>query len=126
MRILIDTHLLLWWLADSPLLTGQGRALISNPQNTVFVSAVSLWEIWLKESLGKLRLPVHFEDRLKSESFESLPLTAQQARKVALLPWLHRDPFDRVLVAQALTENLMLLTADASITGYGDFVILAR
>jgi len=126
LRILLDTHLLLWWLDGSPSLTGQARALISDPGNTVFVSAVSLWEIWLKESLGKLRLPPDFETKLARESFESLPLTAAQARQVALLPWHHRDPFDRMLVAQAQVENLVLLTTDDRVTAYGDFVTLVR
>ncbi len=112
MRLLLDTHRLLWWLDNSPSLSETARALIRDPENVVFVSAVSLWEIWLKESLGKLRLPAGFEERLMVESFESLPLTASQTRQVASLPWHHRDPFDRMLVAQAMTENLVLLTAD--------------
>jgi len=126
LRILLDTHLLLWWLANSPSLTGPARALISDPANTVFVSAVSLWEIWLKESLGKLRVPPDFESKLAAESFESLPLTAAQARQVAVLPWHHRDPFDRMLVAQAQVESLTLLTAGDRVTAYGDFVRLVR
>jgi PIN domain nuclease of toxin-antitoxin system len=105
---------------------GAGRRLIGDPDNTVFVSPVSLWEIWLKESLGKLRLPEDFDKRLAAESFESLPLTAAQARQVALLPWHHRDPFDRMLVAQARAENLILLTGDDVVTAYGDFVRLVR
>lgn len=126
MKILLDTHLILWWLANSPSLSGQARALISAPENTVFVSAVSLWEIWLKESLGKLRLPPDFEEKLAADSFESLPLTAAHARQVALLPWRHRDPFDRMLVAQARAEDLTLLTADDLVSAYGDFVRLVR
>lgn len=126
MKLLLDTHLLLWWLADSPSLSGQARALISDPENTVFVSAVSHWEIWLKESLGKLGLPPDFEEVLAAESFESLPLTASQARQVALLPWHHRDPFERMLVAQARTEGLTLLTADDAVAAYGDFVRVVR
>jgi PIN domain nuclease of toxin-antitoxin system len=126
LRVLLDTHLLLWWLANSPALSPGARALISDPENTVFVSAVSLWEIWLKESLGKLRLPADFEQRLAAESFESLPLTAAQTRQVALLPWHHRNPFDRMLIAQARVENLVLLTADDLVTAYGDFVRLVR
>jgi PIN domain nuclease of toxin-antitoxin system len=101
-------------------------ALIRDPENIVFVSAVSLWEIRLKESLGKLRLPDSFEERLAAESFENLTLTGSQTRRVALLPWLHRDPFDRMLVAQAQTENLILLTADPAVVGYGDCVRRAR
>ncbi|MBI3680385.1 MAG: type II toxin-antitoxin system VapC family toxin [Acidobacteria bacterium] len=126
LRILIDTHLLLWWFANSLLLSEQARTLISDPESTVFVSAVSLWEIRLKESLGKLRLPPDFEERFAGESFESLPLTAAQTRQVALLPWRHRDPFDRMLVAQAQVEDLTLLTADEVLTAYGDFVKLVR
>ena len=122
MRILIDTHLLLWWLDDSRSLSEQARALISDPENTVFVSAISIWEIWLKESLGKLRLPADFEEKLALESFESLPLTAAQARNVATLPWRHRDPFDRMLIAQAQAEKLTLFTADDRVAAYGDIV----
>jgi PIN domain nuclease of toxin-antitoxin system len=126
LRILLETHLLLWWLANDPSLPGEARALISDPENTVFVSAVSLWEIWLKESLGKLRLPAGFEERLAAEAFEPLPLTAAQTRQVALLPWRHRDPFDRMLVAQARAENLILVTADDPVAAYGDSVRLVR
>jgi PIN domain nuclease of toxin-antitoxin system len=100
--------------------------LISNPENTVFVSAVSLWEIWLKQSLGKLRLPANFVDRLAAESFENLPLTASQTARVSDLAWVHRDPFDRMLVAQAEADNLVLLTADEVLAGYGSAVLLAR
>jgi PIN domain nuclease of toxin-antitoxin system len=118
--------LLLWWLANSPALPAEGRKLISDPENTVFVSTVSLWEIWLKKSLGKLRLPADFEKKLEGEAFESLPLAAEQTRQVALLPWHHRDPFDRMLVAQAQVENLTLLTTDAVVSAYGDSVRLVR
>ena len=126
MRLLLDTHLLLWWVANSESLSKRARALISDPENTVFVSAVSLWEIWLKESLGKLRLPANFEDKLASESFESLPLTGPQTRQVARLPWHHRDPFDRMLVAQAQVDDLTLLTADDRVSAYGDCVRLVQ
>lgn len=126
MRILLDTHLLLWWLADDRQLSEQARSAISEPGNTIFVSSISLWEIWLKSSLGKLRTPVNFEARLAEESFESLPLTASQTSGIASLPWHHRDPFDRMLVCQAQAENLLLLTADEVLSRYGDFVLLAR
>src|SRR4051794_18189062 len=111
---------------DSPSLSADAGALISNPEHDVFVSAVSLWEIWLKESLGKLTLPANFEEQLAAEPFQSLPLTGTQARQVALLPWHHRDPFDRMLVAQAQADELVLLTADAMLTAYGAFVRLMR
>jgi PIN domain nuclease of toxin-antitoxin system len=126
LRILLDTRVLLWWLEGSPSLSAQARELIRDPENTVFVSAVSLWEIWLKQSLGKLRLPVDFTGRLAAESFESLPLLASHPRQVSLLPWRHRDPFDRMLIAQAQVEKLVLLTADEALTAYGAAVHLAR
>ena len=126
MKLLLDTHLLLWWLGNSPSLTAQARELISDPENTIFVSAVSLWEIWLKQSLGKLRLPEDFEERLAGELFESLPLTAAHAREVALLPWHHRDPFDRMLIAQARAADLKFVTADEVTVAYGDTVLLVR
>ena len=75
MKVLLDTHLILWWMGNDRSLSVQARALISDPGNTIFVSAVSLWEIWLKVSLGKLRLSPAFEAKLAAESFESLPLT---------------------------------------------------
>ena len=100
--------------------------MICDPQNTVFVSAVSLWEIWLKQSLGKLRLPPDFTERLAAESFENLPLTAFHTQRIALLPWYHRDPFDRMLIAQAETENLVLLTADDALAAYGAVVRVVR
>ncbi len=126
MRLLLDTHILLWWLANDHSLSSTAADLIRDPANMIFVSAVSHWEIWLKESLGKLRVPEVFERRLAAEAFESLPLTATQARQVARLPWHHRDPFDRMLVAQAKVEHLVLLTADSALSTYGDFVLVAR
>jgi PIN domain nuclease of toxin-antitoxin system len=126
LRILLDTHLLLWWLEGNPSLSAPARELIRDPENTIFISAVSLWEIWLKQSLGKLRLPADFTKRLAAECFESLPLTASQTRQVSLLPWRHRDPFDRMLIAQAQVEKLVLLTADEALAPYGAAVRLAR
>jgi len=91
----------------------------------VFVSAVSLWEIWLKVSLGKLRVPNNFEARLAEESFESLPLAASHTSGVSRLPWHHRDPFDRMLLAQARAEGMILLTSDTTMAAYGDSVHVA-
>jgi PIN domain nuclease of toxin-antitoxin system len=124
-NLLLDTHILLWWLADDPALTDAARKLISNPQNAVFVSTVSLWEIWLKHSLGKLKLPENFEERLSGEGFENLPLMPAHAREVARLPWHHRDPFDRMLIAQARSAELQLVTADPAAAAYGEPVLLA-
>jgi len=126
LKILLDTHILLWWLDANPQLPQQAIGLIRDPENTIFVSAVSLWEIRLKQSLGKLRLPANFVERLAAESFENLPLTAAQTGRIGQLAWVHRDPFDRMLVAQAQAENLVLLTVDEALTGYGPAVRLAR
>ena len=122
MRILIDTHLILWWLNEDPLLSRIGAELIADPNNTIFVSPVSTWEIWLKNSLGKLELPPDFDEFLAKEEFEQLPLTTAHTRLVADLPWHHRDPFDRMLIAQAQAADLTLLTADIRLARYGGFV----
>lgn len=125
MKFLLDTHLLLWWLANSPLLPAQARQWIGDPNNTIFISAVSLWEIWLKSSIGKLRVPAGFARKLAAEPFEELPLRAEHTPAVATLEWHHRDPFDRMLIAQASTENLVLLTADKELAAYGQSVLVA-
>ena len=125
MNLLLDTHILLWWLDANPLLSEEAVRLIREPENTIFVSAVSLWEIRLKQSLSKLRLPANFLERLAAESFESLPLTAVHTARIGNLEWVHRDPFDRMLIAQAQAENLLLLTADEVLAGYGAAVRLA-
>jgi PIN domain nuclease of toxin-antitoxin system len=122
LKFLLDTHLLLWWLSNSPLLHAQARQLIGDPNNTIFVSAVSLWEIWLKSSIGKLRVPSAFAQKLAAEPFQSLPLRAEHTPAVAMLEWHHRDPFDRMLIAQARGENLVLLTADGALGAYGKVV----
>ena len=126
MRLLLDTQILLWWLDADPSLSQDAIGLIGNPENTIFVSAVSIWEIRLKQSLGKLRLPANFLDRLAAESFENLPLTAAQATRIGQMEWVHRDPFDRMLVAQAQSESMLLLTADEVLAGYGSAVRVVR
>ena len=124
MKYLLDTHILLWWLGNNPSLKPQARELIANPNNAIFLSAVTLWEIWLKQSIGKLTLPVDFEPRLAKEGFESLPLSSEHTKIVSTLPWHHRDPFDRMLVAQAMATNFKLLTVDKEIAKYGEMTLL--
>jgi PIN domain nuclease of toxin-antitoxin system len=121
-KLLLDTHILLWWLNNDSLLSESFRKLIRDPENTIFISAVTLWEIWLKQSFGKLKLPLNFKELLDLEEFQNLPLTARQAAAVATLPWHHRDPFDRMLVAQAQVERLTLLSVDEDLPAYGSFV----
>jgi PIN domain nuclease of toxin-antitoxin system len=122
LKFLLDTHLLLWWLSNSRLLHDQARQLIGDPNNTIFVSAVSLWEVWLKSSIGKLRVPSAFAQKLAAEPFQNLPLRSEHTPAVAMLEWHHRDPFDRMLIAQAWSENLVLLTADSALGAYGKVV----
>lgn len=118
MRLLIDTHVLLWWLADDPELADRHRALIGDADNEVFVSAMTVAEIAIKSSLGKLDAPPTLLDALETGGFETLPFTAAHAQALGELPWYHRDPFDRMLVVQARVEGLTLLTADARIRQY--------
>lgn len=125
MRLLLDTNVLLWWLGDQPTLPAEAAALIGDRSNEVFASAISLWEIAIKVGVGKLPADVE-ETRsaiLRSE-FTPLPFTFRHAAAVAALPKHHRDPFDRALVAQALSEPLRLLTHDRALAAYGDIVLL--
>lgn len=112
MNLLLDTHALLWWLDDSPTLSKKAREFISDGGNMVFVSAVVIWEIRIKQSLGKLEIPSVFRDALKNQAFEMLPITDEHAHLIEELPPHHRDPFDRMLIAQAKYEGLTLVTRD--------------
>ena len=118
-RLLIDTHALLWWLTDDPALSPAARTAIAEPANEPFVSAASLWEIAIKRSLGKLAAPEDLPDSISQEGFALLAISAQHAWRVGDLPMHNRDPFDRLLVAQALIERLPIITADARFSGYG-------
>jgi len=118
-RLLVDTHALLWWLADDPALSPAARDSIADPANEPLVSAASVWEIAIKRSLGKLSVPDDLPDRITSGGFAWLPISALHAWQVRDLPPHHRDPFDRVLVAQALIEHLRIITADAQFDAYG-------
>ncbi|GAA1465183.1 type II toxin-antitoxin system VapC family toxin [Microbacterium thalassium] len=118
MRILLDTHLVLWWLADAPELSPRHRALIEDGSNEVLVSSVSVAEIAIKASLGKLDAPAGLVDALRTSGFGELDFIAAHAEVLRGLPWHHRDPFDRMLVAQALVEGLLLLTVDSRVRAY--------
>ena len=120
-RILVDTHLLLWAVSEPKKLPTQARRRIEEAE--VFVSAASVWEVSIKTALGKLAAdPTELLAELEPAGFRLLPVTGEHAAAVALLPPLHSDPFDRMLVAQAKTEPLILLTNDSVLGGYGDFV----
>jgi PIN domain nuclease of toxin-antitoxin system len=119
MRLLLDTHVLLWWRDDSPRLSSRSRAEIADASNEVLVSIATLWEIVIKRALGKLRFPDDLEGVIREESFGVMPISFQHLRRVELLPELHRDPFDRMLVAQAFTEGAPLVTNDRAMLAYG-------
>lgn len=123
MKLLLITHLFLWLNADDPRLTKKARSLISEAQE-VFVSSVVFWELAIKISRGDLNADLEaLRSALYSNAFTILPITVEHACAVAMLPWHHRDPFDRMLVAQAITEPLRLLTADHQLEPYSDLVI---
>jgi PIN domain nuclease of toxin-antitoxin system len=117
-RLLLDTHVLLWWLSANRKLKPSARAAIETPENLIFVSAASIWELRIKESLGKVALPADFTEALNAEAFEHLPVTAVHAHTLRALPMHHRDPFDRMLVAQALIEGLTIVTHDEALHAY--------
>jgi PIN domain nuclease of toxin-antitoxin system len=124
-RILLDTHFVLWWMANDPLLGEQARVAIAAPENLIFCSAASVWEVRIKQSIGKLTLPARFAEVLAEQPFESLAITAEHANALADLPLLHRDPFDRLLIAQARHERLTLLTRDEIIERYDVTTLMA-
>ena len=125
MNLLLDTHTLLWWLNDDPTLADSARTAIADPENTVFLSAVVVWEIRIKQGIGKLDLPDDFGEVLDGQRFAELPVTVDHAHRIAELPAVHRDPFDRMLVAQAMVEHMVIVTRDKSIADYDVDVIVA-
>ncbi|WP_066097835.1 type II toxin-antitoxin system VapC family toxin [Xanthomonas massiliensis] len=127
MRLLLDTHIALWAIADDARLSAEARQLICAPDNDIWVSVASVWEIAIKHSLGRGGMPVsaaralgYFEDA----GYDLLPVRANHASAVEQLPPLHGDPFDRMLVAQALSEPLRLLTHDAAVARYDKNIVL--
>jgi PIN domain nuclease of toxin-antitoxin system len=123
-RILLDTHLLLWAVSEPKKLPTRARRWIDEAE--VFVSAASIWEVSIKTALGTLTAdPAQLLAELEPAGFQLLPVTGEHAAAVALLPPLHNDPFDRMLVSQAKTEPLILLTNDSALGGYGEFVIVS-
>jgi len=118
MNLLLDTHALLWWLEDNPVLSKKARKAISDWNNIVFVSAAVIWEIRIKQALGKLTIPANFRKVLAQQPFEMLDITIDHADAIKDLPFHHRDLFDRLLVAQAKVEGLTLVTHDLHLKKY--------
>ncbi|MGH3434699.1 MAG: type II toxin-antitoxin system VapC family toxin [Thermocrispum sp.] len=117
-RLLLDTHIVLWWFADSPRLTDEMAHAIEDPANDAVVSAVSAFEVATKRALGKLAAPNDLAEQLDAAGFGSLPVTLAHGFAAGELPLHHRDPFDRLLVAQAKVDGYTLVTADRRLSAY--------
>ncbi|MEE3625187.1 type II toxin-antitoxin system VapC family toxin [Nitrospirillum sp. BR 11752] len=119
MRLLIDTHILIWWMSDDPALPVHVRAAIQDPASEVFVSAATIWEISIKRALGRLDFPLDdIQGELLKAGFKPLAIDIAHAARAGTLPAHHQDPFDRMLVAQAQLEGLTLVSVDAIIGRY--------
>jgi len=123
LRALLDTHALLWWLSDDPALARIARKTIADTKNTLIVSAASAWEIATKVRLGKLPtaadLASDFSSRIQREGFELLAISAEHGIRAGLLPGPHKDPFDRMLIAQSQSENVPIISNEEVFDGYG-------
>ena len=123
MRLLLDTHALLWFVSADPQLSLTAQEAIADSGNQKVISLVSVWEIAIKYSLGRLDLKMPLEDFIRQHLTPSkvtlLPITVPHIHKVASLPHYHRDPFDRLLIAQAMTENISLVSTDTAFDQYG-------
>lgn len=122
MRFLLDTHVFLWWISDDARLSVAARGIISDPENDLFLSAASGWEIAVKAGLGRLKLPDDLEsfiaEQLAANAIHPLPVHMRHALHTRILPEYHRDPFDRLLIAQARLESIPILSADPLIARY--------
>ncbi len=122
MRALLDTHIFLWWISDDRQLTPRVREIIGDVDNDLYLSAASGWEMAIKAALGKLRLPkeinAFLHEQLAVNAITALPVQMNHALHVYTLPAHHRDPFDRLLIAQAQLENMPIITSDAQIAKY--------
>lgn len=118
MRLLLDTHVLLWWLQGAPL-TDDAAEQIADARNDVIISAATVWELSIKRQLGKVDMPGDLIDQCLAEGFTLLAIDARHADRAGSLPMHHMDPFDRMLVAQAEVDTLILVTRDRALASYG-------
>jgi PIN domain nuclease of toxin-antitoxin system len=117
MSLLLDTHVVLWWLADDPTLSDDIKARLDHEPD-IYVSAATVWEVTIKQAIGKLMEPADLPERIRDTGFRELPISMEHAIAAGRLPPLHRDPFDRMLVAQAQCEDLTLVTRDPQCQKY--------
>lgn len=126
MNLLLDTHVALWAITDSPKLSRKARDLIQAPRTTVWISAANVWEIAVKHALGRGDMPVSGQDAVRyfrESGYRFLPIDVDHALAVESLPAHHQDPFDRILIAQALVEPMRLMTHDPLVARYNDTII---
>ncbi|MFN3985110.1 MAG: type II toxin-antitoxin system VapC family toxin [Rhodocyclaceae bacterium] len=126
MNLLLDTHVALWALTDSPKLDDSARSLIMSPRTSVWISVASVWEIAIKHALGRGDMPVSSQDAVRyfrESDYRLLPIEVEHVVAVEGLPAHHQDPFDRILVAQALVEPMRLMTHDPVVARYSDTII---
>ncbi|MEA2210070.1 MAG: hypothetical protein QOF83_18 [Solirubrobacteraceae bacterium] len=123
MKLLLDTHAALWWLADDDRIGDEVVRNLTDETNQVLLSAVVVWEVAIKRSLGKLEAPADLAPTLLEAGAQPLPVTIDHAVAVERLPWRHRDPFDRLLIAQALTEGAAIVSQDDPLSQYGVTVV---
>ena len=120
MKLLIDTHALMWWLSDSPRLSRTARAAIADPRNDLFVSACAAYEIGYKQRSGRIPpITDHLPAELRRQAIAVVAITLEHALRAAALPGPHRDPWDRLMIAQAFTEDCQMVTVDPVFSGYG-------
>ena len=127
MNLLLDTHVALWAITDHPNLSTTARELILSPRATIWISVASIWEISIKHSLGRGEMPVSGKDAIRyfrDAGYQFLAIEPEHAAAIETLPKHHHDPFDRLLVAQALIEPMRLLTHDSNVARYGDTMVL--
>jgi len=124
LNLLIDTHILVWSLSDPGRLAPICREALESPRNQIWVSSISVWEIFVKAKIGKLRVPQGLVEAIVSQGMQCLPFTAEHATEVAKLPLHHHDPFDRALLAQASKEKLRFVTTDGALRQYAKHVDL--
>lgn len=124
MRVLLDTHTLIWGLCEPERLNVKTKELLVNIDNIIFVSIASLWELQIKKSLNKITLPDNFTSQLQEYGYELLNITHEHISKLDTIPMIHRDPFDRMLISQSIYENIPLVTKDTEIIKYNIQIII--
>lgn len=123
MKVLLDTHVFLWWVTDDPRISPKVRKIMEDGEKELFLSAASIWEMAIKSHLGRLQLPknpnLYLSEQMALNIIQSLSITMHHALQVYSLPDIHKDPFDRIIIAQALSEDIPILTKDGDIPKYG-------